>query len=148
MSFCRKRDRKSEPVKPEGIRQQSPVRKYLMISGGVISLALGLIGIPVPMLPTTPFLLLSAYLFARSSESHYNWLINHRFLGKYVRDYREKRGIPLKVKIGSISLLWATILFSAFYVVDLLWVRILLIVIATGVTSHILCLRTIKRSDQ
>jgi uncharacterized protein len=144
MGFCRQKDKKSEPLRPEKIRQISPVRKYLMITGGVVSLALGLIGIPVPLLPTTPFLLLSAYLFARSSESHYHWLINHRYLGKYIRDYREKRGVPLMVKIGAISLLWATILFSAFYVVDLLWVRILLIAIATGVTSHILCLKTIK----
>lgn len=147
MVFCRNKERKVEPVDPEKIRQISPVRKYLMISGGVVSLALGLIGIPVPMLPTTPFLLLSAFLFARSSARWYNWLINHRFFGKYIRDYREKRGVPLLVKIGAISLLWATILFSAFFVVELLWVRILLIVIALGVTSHILCLRTIKKPE-
>lgn len=143
MFFCRqKREvKKIEPVEPGSVH---PVRRFFLVAGGIISLALGILGIPLPLLPTTPFLLLSAYLFAQSSPRLYNWLIYHRLFGKYIRDYREKRGVPLSVKVGAISLLWVTISLSAFLAVELLWVRILLFAIAIGVTSHILCLRTIK----
>ncbi|MBE0638543.1 MAG: YbaN family protein [Bacteroidales bacterium] len=144
MIFCRDKNKRIENLRTDEIDRINPFKKALLVTGGVVSLALGLIGIPVPMLPTTPFLLLSAYLFARSSQRLYKWLIYHRYFGKYIRDYREKRGVPMKVKIGSIALLWATILFSAFWVVDLVWVRLLLIVVAIGVTSHILCLKTIR----
>ncbi len=137
----KKKVKKVEPVDPGKVH---PFRRFLLTTGGIISLALGILGIPLPLLPTTPFLLLSAYLFARSSPRLYNWLIYHRIFGKYIRDYREKRGVPLEVKVGTILLLWVTISLSAFLVVELLWVRILLFVIAIGVTTHILQLRTIK----
>lgn len=144
MIFCKNRNKTNEIRKPNERVQLNPLQKTLLVTGGVVSLALGLIGIPVPLLPTTPFLLLSAFLFARSSPRLYNWLINHRYLGKYIREYREKHGVPLKVKIGSITLLWASILYSAFWVFDLLWLSILLIAIALGVTFHILCMKTLK----
>ncbi len=131
-------------IKPEDSGSIHPIKRTLLIIGGIASLTLGFIGIPVPLLPTTPFLLLSAYLFARSSPRLYNWLIYHRIFGKYIRDYREKRGVPLGVKIGTLLLLWVTISISAFLFVELVWVRILLLAIALGVSSHILCLKTLK----
>jgi uncharacterized protein len=143
MFFCnrKKKVRKVGPADPGSV---NPVRRFFLITGGIFSLALGILGIPLPLLPTTPFLLLSAYLFARSSPRLYNWLIYHRVFGKYIRDYREKRGVPLGVKIGALALLWVTISLSAFLAVELWWVRVLLFVIAIGVTSHVLCLKTIK----
>lgn len=118
--------------------------KYLLIAIGTLSVALGFLGIFLPVLPTTPFLLLAAACYIRSSERFYCWLINNRYCGKYIRDYREKKGIPLKLKIYVISLLWITILASAIFVVEILAIRILLIVIAVGVTIHLTTIKTIR----
>jgi len=117
--------------------------KILYVILGSISIALGIIGIFLPLLPTTPFLLLSAFLFARSSPRLYEWLMNHKVFGKYIRNYREDKSIPLNVKLVAILMLWASILFSMFRVVnDKWWLQLLLFIIATGVTIHILSLKT------
>jgi uncharacterized membrane protein YbaN (DUF454 family) len=122
---------------------KSPL-KYFLIAIGTISIALAFLGILLPILPTTPFLLLAAACYIRSSPRFYCRLINNRFCGKYIKNYREKKGIPQKVKIYIISLLWITILASAIFAVDLLAIRILLILIAVGVTVHILKIKTLK----
>jgi len=111
--------------------------KILMIATGTFLIGVSIVGIFVPVLPTTPFLLLAAALYARSSRRFYNWLINNRILGRYIKNYREGKGIPLKVKIIAISILWITIGYSAIFAIDILWVRILLALIAIGVTIHI-----------
>ena len=111
--------------------------KALMIATGTFLIGVSIVGIFVPVLPTTPFLLLAAALYARSSRRFYNWLINNRILGRYIKNYREGKGIPLKVKIIAISILWITIGYSAIFAIDVLWVRILLALIAIGVTIHI-----------
>lgn len=144
MFFCRKRKDEKNQAFISGDFSIHPLKMILLVSAGFLSLLLGIIGIAVPMLPTTPFLLLSAFFFARSSTRLYNWLIYHRLFGKYIRDYREKRGVSLNVKMGALLMLWATIIYSAFWAVDVVWVRILLILIALGVTSHILCLKTLR----
>ena len=100
-------------------------------------IGISIIGIFLPILPTTPFLLLAAALYAKSSKRFYGWLINNRILGRYIKNYREGKGIPLKVKIIAISILWITIGYSAIFAIDILWVRILLVIIAIGVTVHI-----------
>ncbi len=121
----------------------SDFKKFLLILAGSFSLILGLIGIVVPLLPTTPFLLLSAACFFKSSDKLYNKLISNKYLGSYIKNYREKKGVPRKVKILAISTLWATILFSAIFIINLIWVKILLLVIASAVTYHILKLKTL-----
>ncbi len=121
----------------------SDFKKILLILAGSLSLILGLIGIVVPLLPTTPFLLLSAACFFKSSDKLYNKLISNKFLGSYIKNYREKKGVPRKVKIVAISTLWATILFSAIFIINLIWVKILLLVIASAVTYHILKLKSL-----
>ncbi len=118
--------------------------KWILITSGTILVGLGVLGIFMPLLPTTPFLLLATLCFARSSKRFYNWLLNNRWFGKYIRNYLDKKGIPLKAKIFTISLLWITILFSAIVVVSILFIRIILILIAIGVTIHILSIRTLK----
>ena len=122
----------------------NPYKKRLFIFLGMISLLLGIAGIPLPLLPTTPFLLLSAWLFSRSSKRFYLWLIHHKYFGTYIRNYREKGGVTMNVKIVSISMLWLTIICSAIWAVDYWWVRILLLLIAVGVSAHIASLRTIR----
>jgi uncharacterized membrane protein YbaN (DUF454 family) len=118
--------------------------RALLISLGVLFIGLASLGIFIPVLPTTPFLLLSAALFARSSDRFYRWLIENRFFGKYIKDYREGKGVPIKVKMGAIIILWVTICLSIIFGVEILWVRIILMAVAVGVTIHIAMIKNAK----
>jgi len=119
--------------------------RYLLIIAGTIFLGLGIIGIFLPILPTTPFLLLATACYARSSKRFYDWLLNNKWFGTYIKNYYEGRGVPLKVKVFTISLLWITILVSVFFVISDFWIKIVLIIIAIGVTTHILTIKTYKQ---
>ncbi len=119
--------------------------KQIYIILGFLSLSLGTLGIFLPILPTTPFLLLSAFLFARGSERWSNWLLNHRVFGEYIRNFKEEKSIPLQVKLSSIGLMWGTILVSAFvFLKHHLLIQILLLLISVAVTIHILSFKTKK----
>ena len=118
--------------------------KYLLIILGSISLALGVIGIFLPLLPTTPFLLLSATLYVRSSEKLYQWLIHQKYLGTYIRNFREHRAIPLRAKIISTAMVWVTLIYCATTVSEMIWIKILFIALAIGITWHILSYKTLK----
>lgn len=115
--------------------------KILLIITGTFFIGIGIIGIFVPLLPTTPFLLISAALYARSSKRFYNWLINNKIFGRYIKNYREGKGIPLKLKIFTIAFLWITIGCSTIFAIDIFWVRVILVVIAIGVTIHIISIK-------
>lgn len=130
-----------EQKKDHGYRKINKWLRILLISLGMTALVLGIIGIFIPVLPTTPFILLAAALFARSSQRFYMWLIENRFFGRYIRDYREGRGIPLRLKAGAIALLWITIGLSIVFALDMLFIRLMLAVIAVGVTLHIAFIR-------
>jgi hypothetical protein len=109
---------------------------------GTVALALGVVGMIVPVLPTTPFLLLAAAAYARGSTRLHDRLVNNRLLGEPIRDYRDRRAIKLVLKVYTIAMLWVFIGVSV-VAVDVAWIRVLLVVIATAVTAHILTLRTI-----
>ena len=127
------------------VKKQKSIR-ILLIIAGIISLGLGAIGIFIPILPTTPFLLLSAACFMRSSERLHKWLINNRLLGDYIRNYQEGRGIPKKTKITSILLLWLAILYSSFFVVDeILIYQVGLFIVATAVSIHLIRVPNFKK---
>jgi uncharacterized membrane protein YbaN (DUF454 family) len=111
---------------------------------GTIFVGLGVIGIFLPVIPATPFLLLAAACYARSSRRFYCWLLNNRWFGVYIKNYRQKKGMPLKVKILTVALLWLTILISVIFAVQSLALRIVLIIIAIGVSVHLLSLKTLK----
>lgn len=117
--------------------------RVLLIIAGTVSLGLGVVGIAIPLLPTTPFLLLAAACYVRGSTRLYDWLLNSKYLGSYIRNYREKRAIPLRTKVGALLLLWASIGYSALFAVSIAWVRMLLLLIAVGVTIHICKLNTL-----
>ena len=119
--------------------------QILLITLGTFFVGVGIAGIFIPVLPTTPFLLISAALYAKSSTRFYNWLINNRIFGQYIKNYREGKGIPLRLKIITITLLWLTIGCSAIFAVDILWVRIMLVIIAAGVTVHVVRIKPKKR---
>ena len=119
------------------------IRRAVLISTGLLSVGLGTIGIFVPLLPTTPFLLLAAACFIRSSDRLYDWLIQHKWFGAYIRNYREHRAITLPTKVVALILLWGAIGYSALCVAQAWWLRSLLGVIAIGVTIHLLTLKTL-----
>ncbi|MBQ8649702.1 MAG: YbaN family protein [Flavobacteriales bacterium] len=121
------------------------VRVFLRIIG-VISLVAGIVGIFLPLLPTTPLLLLSSWCFVRSSSRLYHWLINHHRLGPYIRQFSIDRSIPLNVKVYSITMVWITIGLCIFMVLDgIWWAQIILLSLAVGITIHILSFPTSKR---
>ena len=121
--------------------------KGLLIGAGFFFVGLGILGIFLPLLPTTPFLLLSAACFARSSKKFYELLISSPVLGKYIKNYNEGNGIPLRVKIFVLFVLWASILFTVFFIFDYLAVRIILPIIALAVSTHIILIKKRHSSD-
>jgi uncharacterized membrane protein YbaN (DUF454 family) len=120
------------------------IKRALYIGAGTICVALGTLGIILPVLPTTPFLLAAAAFYLRGSARMYRWLHTNRLFGEYLRRYRSGEGLPLKVKISTISLLWISLGASALFAIpdSMLWVRILLGLIGTGVTIHLVRIRT------
>ncbi len=122
--------------------------KTFLIILGAVSLVLGIVGIFVPLLPTTPFLLLTAALWVRSSPRLYEWLLSHRYFGEYLRNYRENRAIPLRAKVISLTLMWAAMLYCILAVVNQWWwAQALLLAVAIGVTWHILSFATLRRTE-
>lgn len=115
---------------------------------GTISLVLGIIGIFVPLLPTTPFLLLSAAFYFRGSPRLYRWLIQQKQLGPYIKNFREYRAIPLRAKIISLSLIWITLSYCIFQIAPYLWLKIILLAIAIGTTWHILSYKTAEKVNR
>lgn len=122
----------------------SSIIRYVYVVLGILFCVLGVIGIFVPLLPTTPFLLLSAVLFFRSSPRLYHFLLNHPQLGPYIRNFREHKAIPLRIKIISVSLVWLTILHAVFFLLDYWILEILLLILAVCITVYILHFRTLR----
>ena len=120
------------------------IKKRLLIVAGTVSTAIGIIGIIVPILPTTPFLLLAAACYLRSSERFYHWLLSNRWLGTYIRDYIEGRGMPVKTKVFTLVLLWLAIGLSVATGTQNTVLRIVLALVAIGVTLHIVFIK-VKR---
>lgn len=117
------------------------IKKYILIATGLVSLSLGILGIFLPLLPTTPFLLLASYCFIRSSKRLHLWLINHRIFGEYINNYLVNKAITLRMKIYTLIVLWASLIISII-AVGKLYISILLPVIGIGVSIHILSLTT------
>lgn len=122
--------------------------KALLIITGFIAVGLGILGMFLPVLPTTPFLLLAAACFAKSSEKFYNWLLNNKWFGRYIKNYREGNGISLEIKIFSMTFMWITILTTIIFFLENIYIRILLIVIAIAVTIHISLIKTAKKNQK
>ncbi|MFX0002143.1 MAG: YbaN family protein [Candidatus Hodarchaeota archaeon] len=133
----------------ERSKKKKLINRFIFL-GGFISLVLGIIGIAIPILPTTPFLLIASAAFAKSSSRFNRWLLNNKILGAYIRNYREGKGLPLKVKIITITILWITILITLIFLMGLIWLQILLICIAIAVSIHIILIKpkALSNSDQ
>ena len=120
-----------------------PFRRAALIVCGTLSLGLGILGIFVPLLPTTCFLLVAAWCYARSSSRLYDWLMQARWIGPYLRRYRDERSIPPHVKTASLVMMWITIGYSIYAFPNLL-IRAALLLTAIGVTWHLYRLPTAK----
>lgn len=122
------------------------IKKILFIIIGSISLVLGVIGILMPVLPTTPFLLLASFCYLRSSEKLYNWLINHHVFGPYIYNYLTYKAIPKKTKIGAIIFLWCSLILSSI-IISSLHIKIFLFLIGIAVSLHIITLKTLSKEN-
>src|SRR2546430_2529399 len=91
------------------------LRRVLYVSLGLFFVALGVIGVVTPLLPTTPFILLAAYFFARSSTSLHDWLLRSRLFGGLIRDWQRHRGVRLKVKVVALTLMPLVVCTSAYF---------------------------------
>ncbi|MCK4477791.1 YbaN family protein [Candidatus Bathyarchaeota archaeon] len=125
----------------------SKLKKGFYIVAGTIFLGLGAIGIFIPILPTTPFLLLSAACYYKGSERLHRWMLNNRWFGSYIKNYKEGKGISLRNKAFIIALLWSTIIYSIIFVVNILIIQMALLIIAFSVSLHILKIPTMTRED-
>jgi uncharacterized membrane protein YbaN (DUF454 family) len=113
------------------------VKKVLFIVLGSVCVGLGVLGIFLPLMPTTVFLLLAAYFYSTSSDRFYNWLIGNRVFGTYIRNYREGHGMTLRHKVNAVSVLWVTVGISLWFLQSLA-LRILLFLIASSVSIFLL----------
>ncbi len=113
-------------------------KKAVLVAAGSVCLALAVLGIFLPLLPTTPFLLLASACYVRSSERLHGWLMGNRLLGGYIRNFRERRGIPLRGRVITVVLLWLPLIYSV-YRLDLIWLELLLV--AMGLAWSVLILR-------
>jgi hypothetical protein len=110
---------------------------------GCVALALGVVGIFVPLLPTTPFLLLASACFVRGSKRLHAWLLSHGRLGRYIRDFEAGRGIPLRAKVVALAMLWASIAYAVTRL-EVAWAQGVALLVAAAVTVYLLRLPTLK----
>jgi uncharacterized membrane protein YbaN (DUF454 family) len=124
------------------------VKRGLLLAAGTAALLLAALGVVLPVLPTVPFLLVAAYCYARSSQRFYRWLVGNRLFGPPLCRYLRGEGVSFGVRLGSVALLWTVILLTVFLAGLPLWARILLLVVAAGVTVHLATLRGGPGGDQ
>ncbi len=129
-----------------GSRGVSSFRKGLFVIAGTVFLALGGLGVFLPILPTTPFLLLSAAFYYKGSERMHRWLLNNKWFGSYIKNYTEGKGISTKGKIFTLLLLWTTISFSALFLVAVLAIQLILLATAAAVSIHVAALPTFRKA--
>lgn len=122
------------------------IKKYLYLLLGSVSLTLGVIGVFIPVLPTTPFLLFASFCYLRSSKRMYNWLINHKIFGSYLYSYLTYKAISRKTKVGTIAFLWSTLIISML-LASSPHIRIFLVVVGIGVTTHLMILKTLTLEE-
>jgi len=125
---------------------KNKITRFLLIICGYFSIALAVLGAFLPLLPTTVFILLAAYFFGKSSEKMHNWLLSNKWFGSYIKNYQEGRGIPLHSKVTAILSMWLLMIASGIWATDLLIVRILLFLVGTGVTIHLLRMPTFRET--
>jgi hypothetical protein len=122
----------------------NPVARYLVMACGWFFTVLAFFGAMLPILPTTPFLLLAAACFYRSSGKFYQWIMYNKLFGHYLRDYKAGMGVPVRVKVTTLVFTWISSMVSVIFFIPYLWLKILVIAISAAITIHILLIRTRK----
>lgn len=122
----------------------SRTKKTIYIVVGTISLILGAIGIFLPLLPTTPFWLLTCWCYIRGSKRMYDAVMSNRYFGGYIRDYVEHKAIPIRTKVTALTVMWLSTIITSLFIIDILWVKIVLVLISAAVTWHIVAFPTKK----
>lgn len=122
---------------------QMKTKKFFFLILGTAFLSTGAIGIFIPVLPTTPFILAAFFCFTKSSKKAEKWILKNRYFRSYIENYKNKKGVPLEIKIKSILFLWISLLFSMF-LLNQKNLYIILILVGIAVTAHILVLKTNK----
>ena len=117
------------------------MKRYLLLVAGFALLLLAVIGAMLPVLPTTPFVLLASACFASASPKLYQWLASTKFFGEFISNYKTSEGVSRKSKVKALCFLYLSLGISA-VVADLLHVRLILLAVAIGVTIHLLMLKT------
>jgi len=117
------------------------IKRRLVLVLGLIALGLGTLGMVLPLLPTTPFVLLAAGCFSYSSDKFYEWVKKNRLFGPYIENYREKRGLTKAFKIRNIIILWVSLAISMFLLRSV-WIYVLLSIVGVCVTTHLLMIKT------
>ena len=125
-----------------GVSMLRSITRILLICAGWISVVLAIFGIFLPLLPTTPFLLLAAVCFGKSSPRFYHWLVTNRWFGDYLSRYRAGQGMQMKHKVVALGMMWPAMLYSAFGVLESPYGQISLMFIAIAVTWHLCRLPT------
>jgi uncharacterized membrane protein YbaN (DUF454 family) len=113
------------------------MKRILYIAAGTLCVALGIIGIFLPLMPTTVFLLLAAYFYSRSSDRFYQMLVSNRYLGTYIHNYRAGHGMTMRHKVNSVTMLWLTVGISL-WLLQSFALKILLFLIASSVSIFLL----------
>lgn len=124
------------------------VRKAIFVAAGSLCVGLGVLGMFLPLMPTTVFLLLAAYFYSKSSDRFYDWLIANRWCGEYIRNYRSGRGITARQKASTVLTLWPSVGLSIWLIDARVIPTAILAAIATGVTVYILRMRTYRPEEE
>ncbi len=119
------------------------IKKYILTGVGFLFFGLGVLGTILPLMPATPFFLVSAFCFIRSSKSLYKWLVRNRYVGKHIRSYIADRAITMQLKVITVVSLWFSLCISTFAIRNI-YVTIILALVGIGVTIHVLMLKTLK----
>jgi uncharacterized membrane protein YbaN (DUF454 family) len=135
--------------------KRNKIAKAFWLSTGLVCVGLGALGMVLPILPTTPFLLAAAACFCKSSPRMYNWLLTNKWFGEYIKNYREGRGLPMKTKITALTVLWVTIVVSIVFFLSRLLpeqlvfpLQLIMVAVAIGVSIHIMRIPTFKKKSR
>jgi uncharacterized membrane protein YbaN (DUF454 family) len=125
---------------------ESKTKRIIYLILGLFFLILGIIGIFIPVLPTVIFIILAAWAFQKSSKKYYFWLMDNKYFGRLIRNYRLYKGISKKSRRNALIFLWLSLSVSCYFV-NITWVRILLICVGIGVTWHLFALKTLTNEE-
>jgi uncharacterized protein len=130
---------------PPKASKTSLLKKAVFTILGTVFLSLGAIGIVVPILPTTPFLLLAAACYVKGSARMSYWLNNNKLFGSYLRNYREGKGMSARNKIFTLTFMWATMLYAVFFLTHVLVYQVVMVIVPAAVSFHLLRIPTYRK---